>query len=307
MRYSRLKRQKGQKRYITGVMALLLIFGGLYIASTAAAGNFISKLLSPVLNSIGGIQDELNPSDTADNSEDLDLTVPSDFTDGEQQNNDNLTTKITEKVKIMPLTMSAIQIGAFSNKENADISASELQSKGGAGYIIDDNFFRVIAMGFLDSADASIVKTQLEQEGIECRLYNISYPGADMQITASEKNVEEIKQNFLFWYNQYNEIEEVIKDLDKDVISVEAAFNRISKIREGLEQHYEKLKLLSATQESSHILKGLLELYQSEVSIFDGIIKETSINKVVISSKLKYTYIDMVYKYKKYMDSIIGG
>src|SRR5690606_20564826 len=72
--------------------------------------------------------------------------------------------KITETIKVEPLTIYTIQLAAFSTEENAREFAVAIKDRGGGGYIIEDKYFRVLAVGYIGEDDINKVKTQLEEE-----------------------------------------------------------------------------------------------------------------------------------------------
>jgi len=277
----------------------LLLFLAVYIGSASAAGNFISRIVTSFLGSFTSTnQGEDDASVQAPNTQ---LTVPNKT---DKTPNEGSSQKVTEQLDIAPFNLYAIQLGAFTNKENAEVAAKELQAKGGAGYILNDKYFRLLAMGYASEADAQKVKQQLEKEGIESQIYSISAPGVNMEITASADKVNSVKSAFSLWIDKTKALEGIVKNLDTSAISVEDARKDIEAMVGAFNSTLEQLKAYSATQESNHILAGLQELYQNSIESLNGIFAENVVDRVATSSKIKYTYIDMVYKYKQYMDKI---
>ncbi|MFO7153600.1 MAG: SPOR domain-containing protein [Caldicoprobacter oshimai] len=298
MRYSRLKR-RNRRRYTSMILLGLLLFLAVYIGSASAAGNFISRIVTSFLGSFTSTnQGEDDASVQAPNTQ---LTVPNKT---DKTPNEGSSQKVTEQLDIAPFNLYAIQLGAFTNKENAEVAAKELQAKGGAGYILNDKYFRLLAMGYASEADAQKVKQQLEKEGIESQIYSISAPGVNMEITASADKVNSVKSAFSLWIDKTKALEGIVKNLDTSAISVEDARKDIEAMVGAFNSTLEQLKAYSATQESNHILAGLQELYQNSIESLNGIFAENVVDRVATSSKIKYTYIDMVYKYKQYMDKI---
>ncbi len=298
MRYSRLKR-RNRRRYTSMILLGLLLFLAVYIGSASAAGNFISRIVTSFLGSFTSTnQGEDDASVQAPNTQ---LTVPNKT---DKTPNEGSSQKVTEQLDIAPFNLYAIQLGAFTNKENAEVAAKELQAKGGAGYILNDKYFRLLAMGYASEADAQKIKQQLEKEGIESQIYSISAPGVNMEITASADKVNSVKSAFSLWIDKTKALEGIVKNLDTSAISVEDARKDIEAMVGAFNSTLEQLKAYSATQESNHILAGLQELYQNSIESLNGIFAENVVDRVATSSKIKYTYIDMVYKYKQYMDKI---
>ena len=293
MRYSRLKRKKTKQRYATFILVVVLIFAIIYVISAGTIGKFVSNIISPILSSFDkGSTD----TPTAPPEDDPLLTISDKSNEG--------VVKITDTIKANTLSMKAIQMGAFTANENAGVFADDLRTKGGAGYIIEDTYFRVLAIGFQSQEDAVKVREQLKVDGIESQVYEITSAGASMQITATENNVSAIKSAFATWEEKYIALEKVLKDLDSSSIAASDAYKIMEEFKGVIDAKRDELSGLAAVQDNNPILTGLLELYQSGSKSFEDILAESSTNKVAISSKIKYTYIEMMMKYKDYMEKI---
>lgn len=302
MRYSRLKRRK-RRRYTWIVFLGLLLFLVVYIGSASAAGNFISRLVTSFLSNFSSANS--GKEDASIGEPDTRLTVPdkADTAPNESLDKGNIQ-KVTEQLDIAPFNLYTIQLGAFSSKENAEMAARELRAKGGAGYILNDKYFRLLAMGYVSEGDAQKVKQQLQKEGIESQIYLISAPGVKLEITAVADKVNSIKSAFSIWIDKVKALEDVVKKLDTSAISVEDAKKALKATVEEFNSTLEQLKTYLVTQESNPILTGLQNLYQNCIESLNGILAENVVDRVATSSKIKYTYIDMVYRYKQYIDNI---
>ncbi|HHY83551.1 MAG TPA: SPOR domain-containing protein [Clostridiales bacterium] len=293
MRYSRIKRNQTKKRYATFLLVVLLGFAVIYVAFAGTLGKFVSNLILPLISSE-------NKNNTGNNDDDPVLTIP-DTT--EEPSKD--TAKVTETLKANALTMYAIQMNAFSDKSNAEAFAQELKSKGGAGYILDDGFYRVIAIGFKNEQDAKQVREELKADGIESHVYKIATAGANMSITATRDNVSAISSAYELWEEKYYSLEDIILNLDKGNISSSEAYNNIKEIKTELEAKRDQLKELYDNQNNNNIvLAGLVTLYENSCLSLDKILSINSMDKVAISSEIKYTYVDMLMQYMDYMEQI---
>ena len=82
--------------------------------------------------------------------------------------------------------------------------------------------------------------------------------------------------------------------MQKDIEGIITEFNSVS----------EQFNTYTATEESNYILAGLQDLYQKSKDSLNSVLNENTANRVAISAKIKYTYIDMIHQYKNYMDQI---
>lgn len=293
MRYSRIKKNQSKKRYASLLLVILLGLIILYIAFAGTLGKFVSNWISPLFR--GENETEV----PGNNLDDPILTLP----EGTPNSVSDLE-KINDSLKLNALTMYTVQIGAFSDENNAKSCANELKTMGGAGYILHDDFYRVMAVGFQSEGDSKKVKSQLETSGVESHIYKLATAGADMNITATKENVAAIRSAYEIWEEQYLSLEQLIIDLDSGVISSVDAYNRVKEIKTDMEGKLGRLREMNANQNNNNILDGLVILYENACQSFDKILSQNSSEKVAISAEIKYTYIELIMQYKTYMEQI---
>lgn len=312
MRYSRIRRSRSRRRYFFILCIGLLLFGGIYFISAGAVGRYISNIIGPILakdarsdgsNEIGA---DINDKQAQEDREELEFVLPeSDKEDGNNQGNSD--GRLTEDLKIEPINYFAIQVGAFNGIDNANLLAQEIKRKGGAGYIIEDDYFRVLAMAYTTEKDAEQVKNQLKEQEVESQIYRISCSGVNMEITATRDKIDGIKSSFQIWNEKLSQLGDIISDLDTNKITTEMAINKLQAIRDELESHRGKISEYLATNEGNPILEELEKLYQSQINNIDEILKGNVADRVAISANMKYNYIDMIIQFKKYIEKITKG
>lgn len=279
----------------------LLVFGGIYIVTAGGIGKIISNIVTPILESRppdNGVDPEGQQKESGEiPPKNTELALPEELKKDEEP-------KITETIKVESMRFYGIQMGAFSSQDNAHVDAKEIQGKGGAGYIIEDQYFRVIAMAFMGEQDADTVQKQLKEQKVEVQKYELLCPGVNMEITASREKVEGIKTSFNLWREKIQLLESVIKDLDNNRVTVEIVMNRLRETKNAMVTQMEEIKRYSATGESNQVLGGLQDLFEQQIQNIDNIISENISNQVAISAKIKYTYIDIIFRYKQYIEQI---
>lgn len=293
MRYSRVRKNQTRKRYATFILVVLLGFGLIYVITAGTLGKFVSNLILPILS--GEQSSEGQDIDTDDPI----LTLPDDTNESAAD-----TAKTTDTLKAKSITLYGIQMGAFTDEENAKAFSQELKTRGGAGYIFNDGFYRVMAIGFQSEEDAIQVKEELKTDEIESHVYKLTTAGADMEITAKEENIREIRSAFEIWEEKYRTIEEIIVSLDSGGITPLEASDKIRGLKAEMEQKRDKLHEMNGNQNNNVILTGLVRLYDNSCRSLDIILSQNTNDKVAISSEIKYTYIDMLMQYKDYMEQI---
>lgn len=294
MRYSRLRKNQARKRYATFILIVILGLGLIYVVSAGTLGKYVSNLILPIIN---------GESQAGKQEADLDdplLTPPNDT---EELTED--TSKVNDTLKANALSLYTIQMGAFTEEENAKAFSGELKARGGAGYIYNDGFYRVMAIGFQSEEDANKVKDELIANDMEASIYKLVTSGADMQITATEENVDIVRSAYEIWEEKYRMLEQIIVDLDSGAITLLEALDRISSIKSEMELKKERLQEINANQSNNEILDGLVKLYDNSCLSLERIKSKSFNDMVAISSEIKYTYIEMLMHYKDYMEQIV--
>ncbi|MBQ9949550.1 MAG: SPOR domain-containing protein [Clostridia bacterium] len=166
------RRRRNTKRSNTAsggkiVIILLVLIAAVYFVSVSAVGSWLSKhIVEPVFSAFTSKESE---SESDDDTE-------------------SMYTVNTQSSESFPgLSCYLLQMGVFSEKERAEVLASELKSQGAAGYVYEDgDRYRVFASGYASESDARSVKERLQGEGKDCSVYKLSVPEAkyDVSVTA---------------------------------------------------------------------------------------------------------------------------
>ncbi|NLJ40149.1 MAG: SPOR domain-containing protein [Clostridiales bacterium] len=315
MRYSRIRRTKNQRQVAWVIIVIFLILGGVYFFMAGTFGKFISGLVSPILESKQR-DDNANPRDIKDidghGEGDSEEGVEFKLADEGIENDtgaepDHKGPRITENLSIDAIGFYGIQIGAFNSRENAQVAADQLKTKGGAGYVLEDNFLRVMAMMFHNEEDANAVKKQLTEQSIEAQVYELHCPGVDMEITAASEKIDGISSSFSLLKDKFGSMETVIRDLDNNKITTELAKNKVEEIRNEITDKEAQLTQYSASQTDNPVLDGLRGLFSELTVSLDQVIMKSLSDRVALSAEIKYTYIHMIVKYKSYIEEITKG
>jgi len=305
MRYSRLRKKRTTPRYASVFITIIVIVTIFYFSTATMMGNWVAKnIVSPLVNrleSVGNPLDEDNSD--SDSINDNEATESKDSENG----NSTETNKITESMDMSGFTIYAIQMGAFNSEDNAKTEAENVKAKKGAGYIIKDKLFRVLASAYRSQEDAQNVKEQLKDQGIDSQIYPLNINGVNIQITAGEEKVKNIKNAFEKWVDLGNEIGDLSIDFDRNEMQVSTATKQLSKVKDDMESISTILEEYASGNEDNLIYKGLKDLYSTGLDDLNKILEENYTNAVEFSSEIKYTYIKMMHDYAKYIQKITNG
>lgn len=207
----------------------------------------------------------------------------------------------SEEVKLDAFTSYALQMGAFSNEENAKSEADKLRTRGAAGYIYHKDLYRVFASIYQNEADAQAVRKQLlDSEGIEASVYVIQAPGAAFRVTASAEGLASVKSAFQALQTARDELYTLCTDLDRKQISQAEARTELKSLAEDARKPVEAL---NGTGEVGTALQGELKKSADElekVASMDG-------SAIAFSTEMKFALVRQTCAYAELMNEITGA
>lgn len=312
---------------------VLIVFGVcLYIALATTAGNYIAeKVIAPFFRSISERtkpEDQLLSSvQTASDSGTLESASEQAQTETETPSLDDggkglsllpgddasavlssdVSTTSTssgessEEVRLEAFTSYALQMGAFSSEENAQVEADKLRTRGAAGYIYHQEHYRVFASIYQSEDDAQAVRKQLlDGESIESSVYVIQAPGAAFRVTASPEGLASVKMAFQALQTARDELYTLCTDLDRNVITRSEACTQLLQLAKDARK---PVDALDNTGEVGTALQE--ELKQSA----DELEKVASMegNAIAFSTEMKYALVRQTCAYAALMQKITGN
>lgn len=96
----------------------------------------------------------------------------------------------------------AIEMVNFTDMNSAKVYSQELRLMGGAGYVVHDELYRVMAEVFKDKSDADKVVTRLNTSGYMARVYEIVFKEIDYSVLPS--SVRNISKKVMKYVSDVN-------------------------------------------------------------------------------------------------------
>lgn len=193
----------------------------------------------------------------------------------------------------------AMQTGAFESEENANKEAKSISSRGGAGYVLHDESYRVIAFAYTNEKDANNVKDQLKTvSDIDASIYTINIPSIEFKITSDEKNFKTINNAFNVYNDTMDELHKVVQSFDKGEIDRKETETKIKALQGNLQEAQNSLSKISTTDEK---ITAFIDVYKEVLNEFNSINES---DDTVFSAKIKKIYVEMVCKYSNYVKSL---
>jgi len=218
---------------------------------------------------------------------------------------DNTGTPETSSDIVLPdLSLYALQSGIYEDPANAQDDALSVRAKGGAGYIYEDDYMRVVVSAYKDTADAKAVHDKLiTQQNFETWEYTISAPEIKLNVKAPKSDIEKLNNFFAFVKTSSEQLEYFDEAYKSGKSSIQEIKDSAEAARSEFAVHAQLL--LELGQDDGGILPYILELCDalSECFVFDADNK----TDVEISSVLKYNYIKYTDVYSQFLNQIRGN
>jgi len=145
-------------------------------------------------------------------------------------------TRETQEITLNGSVWYALQLGAFETEEAACQLAEQFQRRGAAGYVWQDERYRVLAAVYPEKEDAQAVRQQLrEQHDVDSYLYEISVPALSLRMTGMKGQIEILEAAFLHADELIRQMERISETLDRQEITPAEAVTELNTLREQVE------------------------------------------------------------------------
>lgn len=315
---------KRRKRGLTPEAARgLLVLGVLgicvYVALATPVGTFIAeRVIAPIFrkseaaseNEAGGqstpiVQEVDEPSSTPGSASGNSFALLPETTGGGGEGQTASAGESGElELQVSAQTYYAIQLGAFSSQENAEVEGERMRARGAGGFVYhSDGHYRVLAAIYETQEEARSVKTQLkEQNGQDAGIYVISLPALALRVTAGKDQLSAVKTGFDSLASQCGQILALCEKFDRGEITEQdarAALGDYAKTLRGPLGQLEGAKdaIGSALCETLTACAGELERTAAA---------QTG-TSVEFSAKLKYAHLKEVCSYASLLQKITAG
>ena len=191
------------------------------------------------------------------------------------------------KYYISAKTYYAVSLGGYQSLDEAKLNASQVALKGGAGYIHQSGDYYVILSLYKSRIDAdSVVEKLKSNDAVNAIIVNVNIPQLTVNFSNNEALLEDMCKEFLDCY-------EFLYDLsikfDSAIIQYENALQEIKNRVNG----YKKYEELNCTSwEAISIKENFKQLVQRLNSLII-----TQNDNYLFNSRLKYTYLQIVFDY----------
>ena len=196
----------------------------------------------------------------------------------------------------------ALQLGAFEQADSAQTLAEQFMGRGAAGYLWQDDRYRVLAAIYASETDARNVRQQLSQQhGVDSYLYRISLPSIDVQISGMRGQIEILQAAFLHAADLITSLQEISLKSDRSEMGRE----ELAAAAAALQQQTElvRLRLYQRFPEPRNgTVAGLIRLFEDYAAYAAALPADEA--EVLLGAKLKYQTIRSLDLLKQVYDTL---
>lgn len=201
--------------------------------------------------------------------------------------------------------MYMVQMDAFSEKDDAEASAQSVKERGGAGYVIQDEYYRVFAAAYNTQEQAQSVCEQLiKQDEKEAKVYPVSSGSVVFKITATRDQIDTVSEAFAYFPEICGELAEKTIDFDKGMLSTSQYKTFAAGIADKMEDLADSVNRIIAGTSENAVLKSYSQLLEEAREKLENISVKNTDSALAFSSEIKYNYIELAHMYIKYVASL---
>lgn len=214
--------------------------------------------------------------------------------------------QVSDTLSLPERAFYAIQLGAYSGLEAARAEARLYTGRGAAGYILEDEKFRVLAAVYTDPDDAETIRARLETQDIPAYVYTLHAQQVELRVTASPEQRAALFEAFAFVEEAMGEIDACSLALDRQEMTPQAVQDRMQSLYDHGETVRRTLReqVPQGADAVADALHALLEATQNAIS---AVKSQNSQDSIAMASQIKYNYLDVVCNYVRFNQTILAA
>ncbi len=213
---------------------------------------------------------------------------------------------VQQDVTIGAWSVYLVQAGAFSKAENADQFAVTLRDAGSAGYVLQTDYYRVIATAFDSQYDAEQVKNTLASQSASAQIYELSFGQMTFTVTAQEEDMQTITSALSNWPQLIQSLLTMIRKTEAGEISAQEATVSLKEIQAQLDAGAKALADVPGAQQST-LVSGLSGMYAEASQILYDVLEQGQVSAGASLGRVKYAHIGMCWNYRVLVESIAAS
>ncbi|MDR1619061.1 MAG: SPOR domain-containing protein [Clostridiales bacterium] len=294
MEYRRRKRYRSAQSRPGGagaaktIVALLVIAAIVYVISASTVGAWIAKkVIAPAFSAFDNLLQSNTEKDApaAENAGGIDMQSGAP---GEKS--------VTDEVLLPGVECYALQMGVFSNWDNANTQAAQLQQRGAGGYVMDDaGKYRVLAAAYAAQDSLKQVREQLDADGVESASYVFNAPDSTLRVTGTPKQLDGITAGFQALTAIMEEMAETSLAFDQQRQTADQGRETAKTLLTRIEDARTAFSMVATM--AHPVLEATKSCFDEYETAMRALSAYSSQSFVDFSSKMKYTHLKIVCSY----------
>jgi len=289
-----------------GKVLLALVLAGvvIYFISASAVGTWIAKnWLAPAFSYIDTFLKNITEEKPAVNKEHQ--QEPSMQSETEPLGQPS-SAAFAEEIIFPGMTCYALQMGVYTERENANLQAEQLQMRGAGGYVLEDaGRYRVLAAAYTEKESLTAVREQLKAENMESAAYVFSTNDTAMRVNASREQLDGIKEAIQALYTLQQKMAEETLRFDKQQLTPQQGKEIAKELLNTLQTAQDRF--FSLGEQEDPVMRAIFECFKTCTSVLENLNNANSETTVDFSSKMKYTHLNIVDAYSSLSHAISTG
>ena len=283
MRYSRAQyenpktsQQKGSRGFLLfAILAVVIV--GVYLIGVAKVGDFLSqKIVTPVVSWLTG--GEAKSPGESQNAGVAPVISPS-------------ASNLEKEMKLPGGTIFALQVGLYTEENNAKDASAQLVSKGGAGYILQTSEGkRVLIAGYATREDAENVQQRLlKEQQMQTSIFEMSTQEMTVTVSLDADSLAKIEAALSSANKYYDDLMGYAISFDKQELDKAALQQNISGMKSDAASIKTNLQKLEAGD--NKVIGALITYYEKvETALAKA---EADLSDAALSSQVKEVYLEI--------------
>ena len=291
------RRKRRRRRYAApegggagkAILALIVIAAVVYLVSASAVGTWVAQnVVAPVFTWVDG---QLKGTPAATTPDGI-VQAPEETQGGTIAQGNT----VTGEVELPAMECFALQMGVFSTEVNAKAEAETLQKRGAGGYVMEDaGKYRVLAAAYTNRESLDQVREQLKADGLDSALYTFLAPMSTLRVTATEAQLERIKNGFAALNTLQKAAAEASLAFDKEQQKPEAGKTKAAALLTELKTA--KDVFLAEGAGGNPVLSAMEECFTKYEDALAELSNYDTESFMDFSSKMKYTHLYIAHAY----------
>ena len=283
MRYSRVQyenpktsQQKGSRGFLLfAILAVVIV--GVHLIGVAKVGDFLSqKIVTPVVSWLTG--GEAKSPGESQNAGVAPVISPT-------------ASNLEKEMKLPGGTIFALQVGLYTEENNAKDASAQLVSKGGAGYILQTaEGKRVLIAGYATREDAENVQQRLlKEQQMQTSIFEMSTQEMTVTVSSDADSLAKIEAAFSNANKYYDDLMGYAISFDKQELDKAALQQNISGMKSDAASIKANLQKLEAGD--NKVIGALITYYEKvETALAKA---EADLSDAALSSQVKEVYLEI--------------